>query len=759
MAEIARLAGNYEPFAGTAQGTERTVFGEETQSDTLTAQHTGAYSRGWRGAVPISGVPTIQDFNALGFSLDQALAYLHQKGIAAWDAAQEYYAGSLCVHDGGLGPQVWMARGEIGGGPLVSTEPSWSFLLGQHCTNIWQPLGAISLPPSDRLSLPPSVLTITVDTNNGPFYSLQHALQAVAWSFKRPIGIEDSGTPSVIIQLPTGYADASQHIIDGLDLSWVTIQHADDEMSCARSALITLVGGVAYGWMNAINGGRAPLVTVNPYLDSSGALTNTALFLAHGKGSVIQWQLDTPAGPPAMHSNSTWGVYATAGARANVTGTGAAYPLINASYGLYATDSGEISLTRALDVASVAVTGGKVSTIGLTSAGTVAVTAAGQLIVNGTLTAALVQSLGASYISANAITCTTTGIVVGTQGQIGCGSATLTDCTAPVVVTGGGSLLVAGAVAATGTGATKISVTGAGSTVEISGNLTADTFSTYGIDCRRGGFCRMAGNVGASSATGGAAAGLNCDAGRIVIGGTYTSATCIDGVRVLNAGEVIITGAVSCTGHSDNGAQVDKGGRLICLSTVNLTTTSGTGPALSVSGGIVRVVGAATLASFGSNGISVNRHGLADFESTVTATAANSGIYAYQGGRVGIVDATNLTNCAGSGGSCIHAQNGGRVAIQGAVTAPAAALSYTIYCERGEMFFGTTVAAANPANLVVVHCDGGIIQANTLNATPNTQANELTVANGGRIMRVGGTGAVAAGDSGASISANGHINR
>lgn len=749
MAKIVRLGGNYEPFAGAAQGTERTVFGEETQSDTLTANHTATYSRGWRGAVPVSGVPTIQDFNALGFSLDQALAYLHQMGIAEWDAAQEYYAGSLCIHDGGLGPQVWMARGEVTG-----IEPSWAILFGGQCVNTWQPYGTITLPVDDGVGPVPYVLELTVDTVNGPFFSLQHAIQAVAWSFRRPQGIAASGAPSVIITLPTGYADASQHIIDGIDLSWVRIEHADDEMSCARSALTTLAGGVAYGWMCAINGGRAPLVDLIPYLDNTGSLTSTALFLAHGAGSTVAWQLDTPAGPPAMHANSTWGVYATAGARAEVTGTGAAYPLFNASHGLYTTDSGEIAVTRALEVASVAVTGGKVGTIALIATGTVAVSAAGELIVNGALTAAAVTASGGSYISATSITAVTTGITVGTQARVGCGSATLTDASAPIVVNTGGQFLCAGAVAAAGTKATKILATGPGSVVEILGTLTVDNFTTAGINCSAGAEVRIVGNVSALTPNAAASAGILASAGRVILGGTFSTEDCVDGINCANGGSVEITGAVSCVDHTGNAIRCDSGARVLLRSTATLESDNSS---ILCQGGTVRIAGTATVTSSATAGVSVLQGGSVDFLGSVTVTSSTSGLLADDGGRIVVSIDANLANTATGADHAIYALDGGRVTI-GGTTTTGAATSHNIHCLRGEIRFGGTVTAT-AGSQYGLYCDGGIIAGATINAATSRPSTQIAVVNGGRIMRAGGTGAFTGADGGANISANGHINR
>lgn len=94
MAKIVRFSGNLQAFASAALGTERTLFGEVTQANDLTSQFTADYLRGWAIVGP-SDQPTLEDFNALGYTNGQLSAYLHQIGIAEYDNGQEYHLGSL----------------------------------------------------------------------------------------------------------------------------------------------------------------------------------------------------------------------------------------------------------------------------------------------------------------------------------------------------------------------------------------------------------------------------------------------------------------------------------------------------------------------------------------------------------------------------------------------------------------------------------------------------------------------------------------
>ena len=101
MAKIDRYNGNVRAFAADSLGTERTVFGATTQSDTLDGNITLALLRGW-GIVGVNENPTKQDFNGLAFTLGQLLAYLHQRGVPEWNAAQEYYEGSVVTTLAGI---------------------------------------------------------------------------------------------------------------------------------------------------------------------------------------------------------------------------------------------------------------------------------------------------------------------------------------------------------------------------------------------------------------------------------------------------------------------------------------------------------------------------------------------------------------------------------------------------------------------------------------------------------------------------------
>src|SRR5690606_35711968 len=98
MAKIQRFSGNVRAFAIDAQANERTVFGGGSESDSLDSNLNSDFFRGW--GISADSKPTYQDFNALGFTNGQLLAYLVQSGIAEWSENQEYHTGGIGTRSG-----------------------------------------------------------------------------------------------------------------------------------------------------------------------------------------------------------------------------------------------------------------------------------------------------------------------------------------------------------------------------------------------------------------------------------------------------------------------------------------------------------------------------------------------------------------------------------------------------------------------------------------------------------------------------------
>jgi len=122
MAKINRISGDFKAFGSAAVGTERTVFGGVTQSDIIDDNITANFLRGW-GIVGVNENPTKQDFNALGFTLSQVLAYLHQQGVASWDTLQEYNVDAITTKSGVI--YISQSDANIGNDPATDSGANW----------------------------------------------------------------------------------------------------------------------------------------------------------------------------------------------------------------------------------------------------------------------------------------------------------------------------------------------------------------------------------------------------------------------------------------------------------------------------------------------------------------------------------------------------------------------------------------------------------------------------------------------------------
>lgn len=101
MAKIARYNGDVRAFGSTAAGTDRTIFGDVAQSDTLDDNLNANFLTGW-GILTAGAKPPKQYFNGALYTATQFIAYLHEQGIAEWNTSQKYYINSHCKGSDGL---------------------------------------------------------------------------------------------------------------------------------------------------------------------------------------------------------------------------------------------------------------------------------------------------------------------------------------------------------------------------------------------------------------------------------------------------------------------------------------------------------------------------------------------------------------------------------------------------------------------------------------------------------------------------------
>jgi len=175
MAKIDRYDGNLKAFAADALGSERTIFGDTAQSNTLDANITSDLFRGW-GIVGVNENPTKQDFNGLGFTLGQLLSYLHQAGVAEWNGTQEYFNGSIVNR---LGSVYRCLTAVHVSATVPENDPTnWRFLAGGQTitgsTTFTQSTNNIALPGIGSIGLEiGDVVEVTGTADNNKLFTVE----------------------------------------------------------------------------------------------------------------------------------------------------------------------------------------------------------------------------------------------------------------------------------------------------------------------------------------------------------------------------------------------------------------------------------------------------------------------------------------------------------------------------------------------------------------------------------------------------------
>lgn len=126
-----------QPFAGGSKTEERTAFGSKEITDNLEKNLNADFSRGW-GIVPVSELPTMQDFNAVGFTISSLVTHLYQNGIAEYAEKQTYNKGAVCLSDG----NIYISKTENNAGNTLTDTTQWQSLKDALLSaNIVQQLG------------------------------------------------------------------------------------------------------------------------------------------------------------------------------------------------------------------------------------------------------------------------------------------------------------------------------------------------------------------------------------------------------------------------------------------------------------------------------------------------------------------------------------------------------------------------------------------------------------------------------------------
>ena len=126
-----------QPFAGSSKTEERTAFGSKEITDNLEKNLNAYFARGW-GVVPVSELPTMQDFNAVGFTISSLVTHLYQNGIAEYAEKQIYNKGAVCLSEG----NIYISKTENNAGnPLTDTTQWQSLKDAILAANIVQQIG------------------------------------------------------------------------------------------------------------------------------------------------------------------------------------------------------------------------------------------------------------------------------------------------------------------------------------------------------------------------------------------------------------------------------------------------------------------------------------------------------------------------------------------------------------------------------------------------------------------------------------------
>jgi hypothetical protein len=266
MAKIDRVK-NLAAFAGAAQANERTRFGQKSQADDLDSQITPEWLRGW-GIVGVNDAPTMQDFNALGYTLSQLLSYLHQMGVAEWDDGQEYYTGAVCVHAG----KVWQATQDNDDEQPTDGSPYWVRLL----------------VAGDAAGIAPRTTDITVTVGAGGDYpTINAALEDLSAKYY-PAYIAGGFTATV--QLLSGFVMAEQVAVKGVDLGWITISAIDAVTTIDTAGLVDdyPVGSGVKAAFSGLSGAVLPNIGVLFAMGAAGADDYPGILLyEHARATVL----------------------------------------------------------------------------------------------------------------------------------------------------------------------------------------------------------------------------------------------------------------------------------------------------------------------------------------------------------------------------------------------------------------------------------------------------------------------------------------
>ncbi len=187
----------------------------------------------------------------------------------------------------------------------------------------WAPGGAKTELTSD--------ITVTVGPG-GNYATINDALASLV-ALYYPVYLATGEVPQATINLLSGFVMAEQVLVEGLDLSWITITGVDAETVINRSALTTYWGG-CYPAFGVMNGGFLPIIRQLFNMDTSGTATSRHGIFAYSNSRAIV--LDGCG----VKNAGFVGIYATHGSTINANGANASGA---GTHGIFATHGSTIN--------------------------------------------------------------------------------------------------------------------------------------------------------------------------------------------------------------------------------------------------------------------------------------------------------------------------------------------------------------------------------------------------------------------------------
>jgi hypothetical protein len=135
-------------------------------------------------------------------------------------------------------------------------------------------------------------ITVTVGSG-GDFSTINDAINYLVNNFLPPCYRTSSGTPRATIRILSGTTIAEKIVVDGIDLSWITIESVDNT--------VTVNGNAIQGtFIEGLNGARLP--KINVYFRIQPAYYNSGISLSNGSWAYVFPNKGISVGNPGLNA-------------------------------------------------------------------------------------------------------------------------------------------------------------------------------------------------------------------------------------------------------------------------------------------------------------------------------------------------------------------------------------------------------------------------------------------------------------------------